>query len=94
MTIVSFNGGTVQVDAAVVAKGLKLDPEALRAALHDGTVTSRCEAGEGDDAGRFRLTFFSPTRRMRLIVDATGTVLQRSSADHTRKPSRQAPPTG
>lgn len=88
MTTVTFEGGTLQVDAIVVAAGLQLTPEALRIALRDGTVTSRCEAGQGEDAGRFRITFFSATRRMRLVVDATGAVLQRSTADYTRRPAR------
>ncbi len=85
MNIVSFEGGMVQVDAAVVAEGLRLTPEALRTALQGGTVTSRCEAGVGDDAGRFRITFFSANRRMRLIVSADGTVLQKTTADYTRR---------
>lgn len=85
---VSFAGTTLQVDATIVAAGLQLAPEALRAALHNGTVTSTCETGEGSDAGRTRVTFYSATRRMRLVVDATGTVLQRSAADFTRRPKQ------
>ena len=85
MSIVSFEGGMVQVDAAVVAVGLRLTPGALRSALQGGTVTSRCEAGVGEDAGRFRITFFSANRRMRLIVSVDGTVLQKTTADYTRR---------
>lgn len=85
MSIVSFEDGMVQVDAAVVAEGLRLTPEALRAALQGGTVTSRCEAGGGEDAGRFRITFFSANRRMRLIITADGSVLQKTTADYTRR---------
>ncbi len=88
MTTVTFEGGTVQVDAEIVAAGLQLDPEALRQGLHNGHVTSRCETGQDEDAGRFRITFFSPTRRLRLVVDVQGAVLQRSSADYTRRPVR------
>lgn len=86
MSTVTFKGGTLQVEAATVASGLQMDPEALREALHIGSVTSLCETGEGEDVGRFRLTFYSATRRLRLVVDASGTVLQRSSADYSRKP--------
>ena len=85
MTTITFAGGTLQVDAATVAAGLQMDPEALRVALRDGTVTSRSETGEAEDAGRFRITFFSASRRMRLVVDATGAVLQQSSADYIRR---------
>lgn len=88
MTIVTFEGGTLQVDAETVAAGLRITPEALRHALQTGSVTSLCEKGQDDDAGRFRMTFFSPTRRMRLVVDAQGLVLQHSSADYSRKMER------
>lgn len=84
MTVVSFENGMIQVDATVVAKGLGLTPDALRAGLRDTTVTSRCEKGEGEDAGRYRVTFYSSTRRMRLIVTADGTVLQQTSAAYSR----------
>ena len=88
MTTVTIAGSTLEVDAATVAAGLRMNPLALRSAMHDGTVTSLSETGEGEDAGRFRITFFSATRRMRLTVDATGTVLQHSTADYSRKPAQ------
>ncbi len=86
MGAISFEDGRIEVDAALVAKALQLEPEALRAALRSGAVTSQCETGMDEDAGRFRLTFFSATRRLRLTVDASGTVLQTSTADYRRKP--------
>ena len=86
MGAISFEDGRIEVDAALVAKALQLDPEALRAALRSGAVTSQCETGIDEDAGRFRLTFFSATRRLRLTVDASGTVLQTSTADYRRTP--------
>ncbi len=86
MGAISFEDGRIEVDAALVAKALQMDPEELRAALRSGTVTSQCETGMDEDAGRFRLTFFSTTRRLRLTVDAGGTVLQTSTADYRRKP--------
>lgn len=88
MSDISFENGTIEVDPAIVAKGLRLDVDALRAALKDGTVTSLCEKGMEQDAGRFRLTFFSPTRRLRLVVDEGGAILQTSTADYARKPVR------
>lgn len=88
MNSITFENGTIQVDPAIVAKGLRLDVDALRAALRDGSVTSLCEKGMEQDAGRFRLTFFSPARRLRLIVDEGGAVLQTSTADYARKPVR------
>ncbi|MDT8854239.1 DUF6522 family protein [Paracoccaceae bacterium Fryx2] len=84
---ITFENGTIHIDPALVARGLHLTPEALRDALHAGLVTSLCEKGEDEDAGRFRLTFYSPTRRLRLVVDAGGAVLQSSTADFRRKPA-------
>ncbi|AMY68641.1 DUF6522 family protein [Frigidibacter mobilis] len=86
MGAISFEDGRIEVDAALVAKALQMEPEALRAALRSGAVTSQCETGMDEDAGRFRLTFFSATRRLRLTVAASGEVLQTSTADYRRKP--------
>lgn len=88
MGAISFEDGRIEVDAALVARALQMEPEALRAALRSGDVTSQCETGLDEDAGRFRLTFFSATRRLRLTVDASGEVLKSSAADYRRGPAR------
>jgi hypothetical protein len=85
MTTITFEGGTISVDPAVVASGLRLDPDTLRDMLRSGLVTSVCEKGEDEDAGRFRLTFYSPNRRFRLIVDAAGVIVQSSTVDYRRR---------
>lgn len=92
MTRITFEQGTLTIDPAIVAKGLRLDPEALRDHLRRGTVTSLCEKGEAEDEGRFRLTFLSPTRRLRLVVDATGAILTTSTADYRRKDAPKIQP--
>lgn len=91
MANIAFVDGTITVDPAIVAQGLRLDPADLRAMMRSGDVTSLCEKGEDGDAGRFRLTFFSPTRRLRLIVDESGTILKTTAADYSRKQSPLAP---
>ncbi len=68
-----------------LAGAVCLDPEASRVALREGRVTRRVEEREGEDAGRFRGTFFAPTRRLRLLFAADGAILQTSSADYSRK---------
>ncbi len=85
MDPITFTETAIEIDASLVAKGLRITPEALRAALRDGQVTRTVEKGEGEDAGRFRVTFFSPTRRLRLLFTADGDVLQTSAADYSRK---------
>lgn len=82
MTAILFEGGTLQIDADIVAEALNITPEDLRQQMREGRITSRFEQGEGEDLGRFRVTFFSQHRRFRLTVDATGTILHRSTIDH------------
>lgn len=42
--------------------------------------TSLCERGTGQDAGLVRVTFYLGKRRLRLVVDADGCVLQQEPA--------------
>jgi hypothetical protein len=83
----------VQVDAAIVAKALKISPHDLKERMRNGTVTSRFERGEGQDAGRVRLTFFSDRRRVRITADTSGTVLSCTGVDFTRPPRAGQPRT-
>lgn len=86
MNPVTFAEGDFEIDASVIAAGLGIDEAGLQAGMHDGRITSLCEKGVDDDAGRFRLTFFSPNRRFRLLVDEAGTILQRSTIDFGDRP--------
>ena len=69
------DSGDVQVEAAALAAQLRLTEAQLRDGMRDGSITSRVERGEGEDAGRMRLTVFTPACRLRLIVDETGAIL-------------------
>lgn len=95
MNPITFTGtGTdqsIEIDAALVAKGLRIEPEALRAALRDGSVTHTVEKGEGEDAGRYSVTFYSVTRRLRVLFTASGEILQTSSVAYSRKPRPPGP---
>ena len=85
MAPIEIGENLVQIDAATVAEGLKIDEPALRAGMRDGTITSRLERGAEDDAGRLRLTFFSQNRRLRIVIDVGGCAdLQR---DQFRRPA-------
>jgi hypothetical protein len=75
---VSFETGSVVVDATALAGALQLDESLLRELMRTGRLGTVCEAGIEDDAGMWRLTFRLPDRRLRLIVDATGQILRRS----------------
>jgi hypothetical protein len=69
------------VDAAIIAEAFGLEPADVPALMRAGEITSLFERGEGEDAGRMRLTFFHASRRFRLVVDETGEILQRSKVD-------------
>lgn len=91
MDPITFTDRRIEIDAALVAKGLRMEPEALRAGMRDGSVTQTVEKGEGDDAGRYRVTFYAPTRRLRFLFTAKGEILQTSSAAYSRKQRPSAP---
>ncbi len=80
----------VSVDAAIVAEAFDLAPADVPALMRAGEITSLFERGEGEDAGRMRLTFFHRSRRFRLVIDDAGEILQRSKVDFGDAP---LPPT-
>jgi hypothetical protein len=79
--MIEFEEDTIRVDVTIVAKGIGIDPSLVLEHMREGKLTSRCERGIEEDAGRYRLTFFSDNRRFRLIVDDQGHVVQRSTLD-------------
>lgn len=76
MNSVEFEGGAICVDASVIAEGLGLKPEDVQLLMRNGSITSVCERGEDEDAGRYRLTFFHQRRRLQLVVSETGAVIE------------------
>lgn len=67
------------VDAAVIGRAFRIPPVSVPERMRAGEITSRCETGIDDDAGRFRLTFFCAGRALQLTVDAEGAVLSRAT---------------
>lgn len=86
MAMIAFEEGAIQVDATIVAKGLGIDPSLVQERMREGAITSLCERGHAEDIGRYRLTFFSLSRRFRLIVDEGGNVISRSAIDFSDRP--------
>jgi hypothetical protein len=66
----------IEVDAVLVAPGLGLAAAEFRQLKRHITVL--CERGVGEDAGRYRASFYYADRRARLVVDAA-----RRVCDHT-----------
>ncbi|RDW12511.1 DUF6522 family protein [Paracoccus thiocyanatus] len=69
------------VEAQELAAGFGLEPGRVPELMRDNRITTRCETGEGEDAGRHRLTFFYDGRALRLTVDDAGTILSRARFD-------------
>lgn len=83
---IAFKDGAIEIDASIVGAGLGVPPQEVLGLLRSHDITSLCEHGIDEDAGRYRLTFFHKNRRLRLIVDDSGGVVQRSSIDFGDRP--------
>ncbi len=75
-----------QVDAELIAEGLGLPPAEVTQRMRDGRITGRCEKGMGEDEGRWRLTFYSGGRALRLTIGPDLDILSRASFDAPRRP--------
>jgi Family of unknown function (DUF6522) len=83
---VEIQDGVMQIDAGIIGRDLGLEPFEVRRLMHEGKLTSRCERGVDEDAGRYRLTFFHENRRLRLITDRAGRIIRRSLIDFGDRP--------
>ncbi|MBR1124372.1 hypothetical protein JQ628_22785 [Bradyrhizobium lablabi] len=96
MKPVDIRDGVIEVEASVIAEGLGLALPQFREDMRAGKITTMTERGTDADLGRHRLTFFSKHRRFRLVIDQSGTIIQRSALDFggaplprsVRKPGR------
>ena len=86
MQAIAFEDGAIQIDAEIVAEGLGIEPPLLKERMRDGQITTLSERGIEADNGRYRVSFFSEHRRFRLVVDQTGTIIQRSTLDFGHLP--------
>lgn len=87
---VEIADGAFCVDAAVLGPLLNLAPADIPGLMKNGAITSRCEQGIDEDAGRFRFTFFFDNRRARIVLDASGNILRTSVIDLGEKAVSQA----
>jgi Family of unknown function (DUF6522) len=78
---VKVDEGTLTIDAAVIGRGLNVEPSLVQVRMREGKITVLSERGVDEDAGRYRLTFFCENRRFRLVVDEEGNAVQRSTLD-------------
>jgi hypothetical protein len=87
MNAVKFEQGGVRVDAEVIAAGFAIDPALVHALLREGKITSLCECGIDQDSGLYRLTFFHQNRRLRVVTDAAGNIIERSVSNRRERKS-------
>lgn len=81
MAVVKLEEDTLTIDAAVIGRGLNVEPSLVQVRMREGKITVLSERGVDEDAGRYRLTFFYENRRFRLVVDEEGNAVQRSTLD-------------
>ena len=94
MGTIEFEQGTIIVDAEVIATALGIEPALVQPLMRDGKITSVCERGVGEDAGRYRLTFIHASRAYHLVVDEKGQVIERSTRDVGVRGDRPPRPEG
>ncbi|MCA0425217.1 MAG: DUF6522 family protein [Proteobacteria bacterium] len=80
MSEVERENDSYVVDAELLSRAFNLPADDVRARMKAGHITSRLEAGEGDDEGRWRITFYSGNRALRLTVDQAGQVLHMATS--------------
>lgn len=92
MITVEVDGSNVKIDAALIAEDLGLRPEGVLEATRAGRLTAVHEQGVAEDAGRVRMTFYHGNRRLRLTLDETGRVIERSRARLHASPRKHVAP--
>lgn len=86
MACLAFAGGEIEVEAGHIAAGLGLPVSQLKELMQEAAITSRCERGVDDDEGRYRLTFFYKSRRLRLVIDREGRLVRQTAIDFGDRP--------
>ena len=72
--VVEVQGDEATIEAGFLAAKLGLSVDRLRAEMRRGVVYGVAERGEGEDAGRLRLTFRHRARSWTVVVEADGTL--------------------
>lgn len=76
MTAIRLNDSGFDVDAELIGTGLHLEAARVPILMREGKIVARCDRGEAEDSGRYRLTFLHGDRRLHLIVDERGHVIE------------------
>ena len=89
-TAIHVDDGNITVDADALASKLGLTVAALKENMAKGLVMSVTETGEGEDAGRTRLTFRYRARVWRVVIEADGSLFEDPLPVVTAKPANDS----
>ena len=78
----------IEIDGALVARGLGLALEDFRQLMERKKITVLCELGTDQDTGLYRASLYYEGKRVRLVVDAQGTPVLPASAPDSDAQSR------
>jgi hypothetical protein len=86
MIEIEDNGATFTIPADIIGAALKRNAATIPELVRTGAITMACERGTDADAGTFRLTVSDDRARLRLIVDASGAIINRSVLNFGSQP--------
>ena len=87
---VELHDGAFCVAARLLGDLLKVPPADVPRLLRERQITSRCEQGSAEHAGRYRLSFFYRNCRARLNLDHQGRIIGRSVVNYGERPELPA----
>jgi hypothetical protein len=90
LTLARDESGEFLLPADMLAERFGWPIKTLRDMMRRGLVSSRVERGEGDDAGRWRLSVRCGNRRWQAIVEADGSVGQQRIEVLSSAPPKKA----
>src|SRR5688500_8020977 len=67
--------GDIEIDASVIARGLKMPVVRVIEEMRCGNLYGRVEDGVGEDQGRYRLCFRYRGRELRMVFAADGRLI-------------------
>ncbi|XOZ34548.1 DUF6522 family protein [Halomonadaceae bacterium KBTZ08] len=82
---VSLDSGDVVIDADTLAEWLGVDTATLSQAIENDTIRTLVERGEGEDAGRVRLTVRYQNRQLCMIREPDGSLTETTPPPETRR---------
>ncbi|MGM0433578.1 MAG: DUF6522 family protein [Pseudomonadota bacterium] len=83
---ISIDNGDAVIDAATLAEWLNIDLETLTRGIESGAVRTLVEKGEGEDAGRMRLTARYGERQACMILEADGRLTPATPPPESQRP--------